>query len=141
MFCHCIRVLSKMYELFISQTYSNVSVGYSLRYLKAWKKTAASFLLLSNLVPALYTGLVHQRGTLDVMSHIQQLCNHSQQSQAFVFILMPCHSTPFYRYYKCQQCTTLKSKLFIRNQDFFFPRLNKLRYISVYRKSFDFSYS
>ncbi|NXV68438.1 PIGB mannosyltransferase, partial [Molothrus ater] len=75
--------------------------GYSLRYLKAWRKTAASFLLLSNLVPALYTGLVHQRGTLDVMSHIQQLCNHPQQSQAFVFILMPCHSTPFYSHVHC----------------------------------------
>ncbi|NXB73485.1 PIGB mannosyltransferase, partial [Donacobius atricapilla] len=75
--------------------------GYSLKHLKAWKKTAASFLLLSNLVPALYMGLVHQRGTLDVMSHIQQLCNNSQQSQAFVFILMPCHSTPFYSHVHC----------------------------------------
>ncbi|XP_066052745.1 GPI mannosyltransferase 3 [Chamaea fasciata] len=75
--------------------------GYSLKHLKAWKKTAASFLLLSNLVPALYTGLVHQRGTLDVMSHIQQLCNNSQQSQAFVFFLMPCHSTPFYSHVHC----------------------------------------
>ncbi|XP_005052034.1 PREDICTED: GPI mannosyltransferase 3 isoform X2 [Ficedula albicollis] len=75
--------------------------GFSLKHLKAWKKTASSFLLLSNLVPALYTGLVHQRGTLDVMSHIQQLCNSSQQSQAFVFILMPCHSTPFYSHVHC----------------------------------------
>ncbi|XP_042660105.1 GPI mannosyltransferase 3 isoform X2 [Tyto alba] len=75
--------------------------GYSLKQLKAWKKSAASFLLLSNLLPALYTGLIHQRGTLDVMSHIQQLCNNSYQSQAFVFIMMPCHSTPFYSHVHC----------------------------------------
>ncbi|XP_033921768.1 GPI mannosyltransferase 3 isoform X2 [Melopsittacus undulatus] len=75
--------------------------GYSLKHLKAWKKSAASFLLLSNLVPALYTGLIHQRGPLDVMSHIQQLCNNSYQSQAFVFFMMPCHSTPFYSHVHC----------------------------------------
>uniref|UniRef100_A0A663LW82 Mannosyltransferase n=1 Tax=Athene cunicularia TaxID=194338 RepID=A0A663LW82_ATHCN len=78
-----------------------VFCGYSLKHLKAWKKSAASFLLLSNLFPALYTGLIHQRGALDVMSHIQQLCNNSDQSQAFVFIMMPCHSTPFYSHVHC----------------------------------------
>ncbi|KFR15167.1 GPI mannosyltransferase 3, partial [Opisthocomus hoazin] len=75
--------------------------GYSLKHLKAWKKSAASFLLLSNLLPALYTGLIHQRGSLDVMNHIQQLCNTSYQSQAFVFFMMPCHSTPFYSHVHC----------------------------------------
>ncbi|NWU93974.1 PIGB mannosyltransferase, partial [Upupa epops] len=73
--------------------------GYSLNSMKAWKKSAAGFLLLSNLLPALYTGLVHQRGSLDVMSHIQQLCNN--QPQASVFIMMPCHSTPFYSHVHC----------------------------------------
>ncbi|XP_071424528.1 GPI mannosyltransferase 3 isoform X3 [Pithys albifrons albifrons] len=48
-----------------------------------------------------FCGLVHQRGTLDVMSHIQQLCSNSAQAQAFVFILMPCHSTPFYSHVHC----------------------------------------
>ncbi|XP_030354301.1 GPI mannosyltransferase 3 isoform X1 [Strigops habroptila] len=78
-----------------------VFCGYSLKHLKAWKKSAASFLLLSNLVPALYAGLIHQRGSLDVMSHIQQLCNNSYQSQAYVFFMMPCHSTPFYSHVHC----------------------------------------
>ncbi|XP_051484770.1 GPI mannosyltransferase 3 isoform X2 [Apus apus] len=78
-----------------------VFCGYSLKHLKAWKKSAASFLLISNLLPALYTGLIHQRGSLDVMSHIQQLCSNSHQSQAFVFIMMPCHSTPFYSHVHC----------------------------------------
>jgi len=92
------KVLCGTVSICLCQTYSNVSLGYSLKHLKAWKKSAASFLLLSNLLPALYTGLIHQRGSLDVMNHIQQLCNTSYQSQAFVFFMMPCHSTPFYRY-------------------------------------------
>ncbi|XP_067161602.1 GPI mannosyltransferase 3 isoform X3 [Apteryx mantelli] len=78
-----------------------VFCGYSLKHLKACKKSAASFLLLSNLLPALYTGLIHQRGSLDVMSHVQQLCNNSYQSQASIFIMMPCHSTPFYSHVHC----------------------------------------
>ncbi|XP_067999974.1 GPI mannosyltransferase 3 isoform X2 [Melanerpes formicivorus] len=78
-----------------------VFCGYSLKHLKAWKKSAAICLFLSNLLPALYTGLIHQRGSLDVMSHIQQLCNDSYQSQASVFIMMPCHSTPFYSHVHC----------------------------------------
>ncbi|XP_030313201.1 GPI mannosyltransferase 3 isoform X4 [Calypte anna] len=78
-----------------------VFCGYSLKHLKAWKKSAAGFLLLSNLLPALYTGLVHQRGSLDVMSHIQHLCSDSHQSNTSVFIMMPCHSTPFYSHVHC----------------------------------------
>ncbi|NWH79681.1 PIGB mannosyltransferase, partial [Piaya cayana] len=78
-----------------------VFCGFSLKHLKAWRKSVGSFLLLSNLIPALYTGLIHQRGTLDVMSHLQQLCNSSYQSQASVIILMPCHSTPFYSHVHC----------------------------------------
>lgn len=47
---------------------------------------------------ALYTGLVHQRGTLDVMTPIQELrYNNPHKSAASIFVMMPCHSTPFYR--------------------------------------------
>lgn len=47
---------------------------------------------------ALYTGLVHQRGTLDVMTNIQELCyNNTNISSASVLMMMPCHSTPYYR--------------------------------------------
>lgn len=63
-----------------------------------WKKPALSFLFLSNMLLALYTGLVHQRGTLDVMTHIQELgYNNLNKSATSVFVMMPCHSTPFYR--------------------------------------------
>uniref|UniRef100_A0A8C0FZT1 Mannosyltransferase n=1 Tax=Chelonoidis abingdonii TaxID=106734 RepID=A0A8C0FZT1_CHEAB len=79
-----------------------VFCGYSLKQLKTWKKPAITFLLLSNLLPALYMGLIHQRGSLDVMIHMQQLCNNSSnQSWASVFVMMPCHSTPFYSHVHC----------------------------------------
>lgn len=51
---------------------------------------------------ALYTGLVHQRGTLDVMSHIQQVCPRGPDpASVSVFIMMPCHSTPYYSHVHC----------------------------------------
>ncbi|CAJ1049174.1 GPI mannosyltransferase 3 [Xyrichtys novacula] len=76
--------------------------GVSLSYLKAWRPAAVFVLLVSNLSAALYTGLVHQRGTLDVMSHIQVLCDAgSSPSPPDVLFLMPCHSTPFYSHVHC----------------------------------------
>lgn len=73
-------------------------IGYSLHHMKTWKKPALSFLFFSNMLLALYTGLVHQRGTLDVMAYIQELCyKNPNKSSASVFVMMPCHSTPHYR--------------------------------------------
>ncbi|XP_069029796.1 GPI mannosyltransferase 3 [Embiotoca jacksoni] len=81
-----------------------VFCGISLAHLKAWRRAAAVVLLVANLVPALYTGLIHQRGTLDVMSHLQTLCDVSSVSsrpQPDILFLMPCHSTPFYSHVHC----------------------------------------
>ncbi|XP_041794364.1 GPI mannosyltransferase 3 [Chelmon rostratus] len=81
-----------------------VFCGISLANLKAGRRAAAIILLVSNLVAALYTGLIHQRGTLDVMSHLQTLCDVSSVSslpQPDVLFLMPCHSTPFYSHVHC----------------------------------------
>ncbi|KAM9366078.1 GPI mannosyltransferase 3 [Symphorus nematophorus] len=78
--------------------------GISLAHLKAWQRAAALFLLVSNLAAALYTGLIHQRGTLDVMSHLQTLCDFNSSSsspQTDIVFLMPCHSTPFYSHIHC----------------------------------------
>lgn len=81
---------------FLLPTY--LHAGYSLAHLKAWRKAALSFLLLSNVPLALYTGLIHQRGALDVMNHIQKVCPRGPDpTSASVFIMMPCHSTPYYR--------------------------------------------
>lgn len=76
--------------------------GMSLAKLQTWRKPAAVFLLVSNLIPALYTGLIHQRGTLDVMSDLQRLCDfNSSQTKPDVLVLMPCHSTPLYSHLHC----------------------------------------
>ncbi|KAG9273454.1 GPI mannosyltransferase 3 [Astyanax mexicanus] len=78
--------------------------GMSLVKLRSWRKTAAGALVVMNLIPALYTGLVHQRGVLDVMGHLQHLCDITdpQDSPApEVLFLMPCHSTPLYSHLHC----------------------------------------
>ncbi|XP_058485511.1 GPI mannosyltransferase 3 [Solea solea] len=78
--------------------------GKSLASLREWRRPAAVFLLLTNLVLALYTGLIHQRGTVDVMNHLQTLCDTSSAStsaQPDVLFLMPCHSTPYYSHVHC----------------------------------------
>lgn len=53
-------------------------------------------LFVTNAPVALYTTLVHQRGTTDVMFYIQEQCKLSQRKPSILFF-MPCHSTPFYR--------------------------------------------
>lgn len=81
-----------------------VFCGISLAHLKAWRRAAAAVLLVANLVPALYTGLIHQRGALDVMNNLQTLCDVNSVStrlQPDVLFLMPCHSTPFYSHVHC----------------------------------------
>ncbi|AWP01624.1 putative GPI mannosyltransferase 3 [Scophthalmus maximus] len=82
-----------------------VFCGISLANLKVWRRAAALVLLVTNLVPALYTGLIHQRGTLDVMSHLHPLCDTSSSMsmspQPDVLFLMPCHSTPYYSHVHC----------------------------------------
>ncbi|XP_054858930.1 GPI mannosyltransferase 3 isoform X2 [Eublepharis macularius] len=79
-----------------------VFCGRSLRQLRRWRPAAGTFLLIANMLPALYTGLVHQRGTLDVMGHLQALCKTAAgPAPASVLMLMPCHSTPFYSHLHC----------------------------------------
>ncbi|XP_062860533.1 GPI mannosyltransferase 3 [Trichomycterus rosablanca] len=74
--------------------------GISLVKLRSWRKPAVGALLGLNLLPALYVGLVHQRGVLDVMGHLQPLCD--SRDQPHVLFLMPCHSTPLYSHLHCQ---------------------------------------
>ncbi|KAJ2409205.1 glycosylphosphatidylinositol anchor biosynthesis [Coemansia sp. RSA 2526] len=54
----------------------------------------AAFLLVTNIVPALYLNTVHQRGVVDVMSYLRQ--GAQTGSVTNIGFLMPCHSTPFY---------------------------------------------
>ncbi|XP_017560514.1 GPI mannosyltransferase 3 isoform X1 [Pygocentrus nattereri] len=78
--------------------------GLSLVKLRTWRKPAAGALVALNLIPALYTGLVHQRGVLDVMGHLQHLCDTTDPQSSpspEVLFLMPCHSTPLYSHLHC----------------------------------------
>ena len=59
-------------------------------------KLLAVFLILTNIPVALYTGLIHQRGTLDVMQALEEKI--TENSNTKILFLMPCHSTPYYRY-------------------------------------------
>ncbi|XP_056135421.1 GPI mannosyltransferase 3 isoform X2 [Lampris incognitus] len=78
--------------------------GISLAKLKTWRRVAAYGLLGTNLLAALYTGLIHQRGALDVTGRLQMLCDTAIASaapQPDLLFLMPCHSTPFYSHVHC----------------------------------------
>lgn len=52
------------------------------------------FLAIPNLIAVLYLGLVHQRGSLDVMTILQN--DTKVRSKSDILFLMPCHSTPYY---------------------------------------------
>ncbi|CAH1773769.1 unnamed protein product [Owenia fusiformis] len=56
-------------------------------------------LLMTNLPIALYTCLLHQRGTIDVMRYLatEAGMRHNKAGMDVMF-LMPCHSTPYYSY-------------------------------------------
>ena len=65
-----------------------------------WKSNVIlSVLIMTNLPVALYTCLLHQRGTIDVMTFVQEETKYEQvnYNTINVMFLMPCHSTPFYR--------------------------------------------
>lgn len=98
--CYCGLFLSSQ-----SGPYSNkkekTSEGSLMAVLRSgWKAKVMVFLLaMTNIPLALYTCTVHQKGTVDVMEYIQvesfKLRSNDDMS---VLFLMPCHSTPFYRY-------------------------------------------
>lgn len=67
--------------------------------LKDKRKYSSSFLTLLaglNIIFALYFCTIHQRGVIDVMFFISGLVETGKNPS--VLFLMPCHSTPFYRY-------------------------------------------
>uniref|UniRef100_A0A914V314 Mannosyltransferase n=1 Tax=Plectus sambesii TaxID=2011161 RepID=A0A914V314_9BILA len=62
-------------------------------------KTALGLLLLVNVPIAAYTGLMHQRGPLDVTKFVSERyasLSLELRPDAAVWFLAPCHSTPFY---------------------------------------------
>lgn len=72
------------------------------------------FLAVTNIPMALYTSTVHQRGSIDVMGYIHdESFKPASEDGMSVLFLMPCHSTPFFRYYdylyilKCLQISAV----------------------------------
>ncbi|KAJ8914945.1 hypothetical protein NQ315_002468 [Exocentrus adspersus] len=75
----------------------------SSRFLSVWSRKASNFhiwvvtgiIFVGNVVPAWYLGMVHQRGTLDVMEPLREISMTNVKETSLLF-LMPCHSTPMY---------------------------------------------
>ncbi|CAH2251708.1 GPI mannosyltransferase 3 [Pararge aegeria] len=71
----------------------NVLVPWS-RKAKKWQLyLTALVLLLGNIVPGMYFGLIHQSGTVKVMPLLREAIPNNRSS---IFFMMPCHSTPLY---------------------------------------------
>ena len=64
------------------------------------KKVMILLLIFTNLPLALYTSLLHQRGTLDVMKYVHDQTKLFQKNDEKIDVafLMPCHSTAYYGY-------------------------------------------
>jgi len=70
-----------------------------------WRMFVIVSLISTNLPIALYTCLIHQRGTVDVMTFLYaEAQKPASTSLMNVLFLMPCHSTPFYRYERWVEC-------------------------------------
>ena len=68
------------------------------KYKRFNRRTAVIILLIiSNLPLALYTGLIHQRGTVDVLRYLHSEVSQHGADKVDILFLMPCHSTPYYR--------------------------------------------
>ncbi|CAH2088274.1 unnamed protein product [Euphydryas editha] len=64
------------------------------RKAKKWQLySTALVILVGNLVPSLYFGLIHQSGTLKVMPLLREAIPSNRSS---ILFMMPCHSTPLY---------------------------------------------
>uniref|UniRef100_A0A915JRN8 Mannosyltransferase n=1 Tax=Romanomermis culicivorax TaxID=13658 RepID=A0A915JRN8_ROMCU len=74
-------------------------IYYSIMSSKA--KAVMYLLLFTNLPLMIYTGIVHQRGVLDVVSYLANLAtikskNLSDENKFSALILAPCHTTPLF---------------------------------------------
>ncbi|KRY35922.1 GPI mannosyltransferase 3 [Trichinella spiralis] len=54
------------------------------------------FISITNIPLALFTSLLHQRGTLTVMDVLRREASENHNLEMNIWFLMPCHSTPFY---------------------------------------------
>ncbi|XP_062516956.1 GPI mannosyltransferase 3-like isoform X2 [Corticium candelabrum] len=62
-----------------------------------WRTTVLVSLIVFNTPVAVYTSLIHQRGTLSVMRYLDGEAQEGRVES--VLFLMPCHSTPLYSHF------------------------------------------
>lgn len=63
---------------------------------RLWALGLATVLAVSFFPPAVYLGVYHQKGALEVVDFLGT--ELEANPKADVLFLMPCHSTPYYRY-------------------------------------------
>lgn len=99
--CYCGLFLSFLSGYHFDKKENGSEDGFAGRFKSGWKaKIMVLFLAITNIPLALYTSTVHQKGTIDVMEYIQIERSKLRSSDDMsVLFLMPCHSTPFYRYH------------------------------------------
>ncbi|GLH01717.1 Mannosyltransferase [Gryllus bimaculatus] len=72
-----------------------VSMLFTIGVYRCFATVLHFIFLLASVIPCLYLGLFHQRGTLDVMQDLAQDAVDNPLHTDLLF-LMPCHSTPLY---------------------------------------------
>ncbi|XP_012265530.2 GPI mannosyltransferase 3 [Athalia rosae] len=69
---------------------------FSYVLLPSRQRMLTGMLVLTNLVPAIYFCLIHQRGSLDVMKILHQESITTRYYDMNILFLTPCHATPLY---------------------------------------------
>lgn len=99
--CYCGLFVSSLCKRHLAKQKQSADHGFLAGLLwSGWKaRSLMIFLAVTNIPLMLYTSTVHQRGTIDVMDYIQvESTKIRKDNEMSVVFLMPCHSTPFYRY-------------------------------------------
>lgn len=84
-------------------TFLNIAVMelFIIKFYRSVLWFTALVIVIGNALPAWYLSTVHQKGPIDVMTHVQQIATEyrdENEHRASILFLMPCHSTPYYRF-------------------------------------------
>ncbi|XP_076239805.1 phosphatidylinositol glycan anchor biosynthesis class B [Calliopsis andreniformis] len=67
----------------------------NIKHTKIARKICIIFIIITNLIPAIYFCMIHQRGSLDVTKILQKELVYSDNATSLLF-LTPCHAIPLY---------------------------------------------
>ncbi|KAI5067112.1 hypothetical protein GOP47_0017640 [Adiantum capillus-veneris] len=91
----CFDSGSTLHEASKTKTDGNM-FNFSKGKMRSWGHACIIGLLITNIPTALYTSLVHQRGTETVMHVLSEEIVRGDATN--IVYLMPCHSTPYYSF-------------------------------------------